>query len=111
MWYIVILAMSTLMWAAAAALMFSIFSYEDDFETLLQKRRVKFGRIRGSVDTVHELTIACAVMSLLEFLFCLYQWFTIIRLNTRNFTPEEIREGYEKIKKDLEPKKKQPAPA
>ncbi|EGU73232.1 hypothetical protein FOXB_16257 [Fusarium oxysporum f. sp. conglutinans Fo5176] len=112
-WYVLILALSTVMWLAALTVIFVLREDIDAYnESSLGKRRTGFvGDIStGTVAMLDNLSIACGCFGICAFLFCVYQWFVVHYLYSTRFKKTEMREGYRKIKK-IEPPKDGPSTA
>ncbi|KAF7131072.1 hypothetical protein CNMCM5793_004059 [Aspergillus hiratsukae] len=82
-WFIVILAFTTMMWAAAFPLMFVMRSNRDTYEVVNLDKRVVVSRQRTLIDIPYSI-------------FIIYQWCCVCQLFLGKFTPEEIRQAYEK---------------
>ncbi|EXA47002.1 hypothetical protein FOVG_04270 [Fusarium oxysporum f. sp. pisi HDV247] len=112
-WYVLILALSTVMWLAALTVIFVLREDIDAYnESSLGKRRTGFvGDIStGTVAMLDNLSIACGCFGICAFLFCVYQWFVVHYLYSTRFKKTEMRDGYRKIKK-IEPPKDGPSTA
>ncbi|RSL37949.1 hypothetical protein CEP53_015329 [Fusarium sp. AF-6] len=105
-WYMVILAVSTVLWLAAFIVIFVFRNPSQHDDSGVEKRRAGFldDVGTGTVAMVENLSIACGCFGICAFLFCVYQWSVVHRLLTTRFKKSEIREAYRK-KNKTEPEK------
>ncbi|KAJ4314509.1 hypothetical protein N0V84_008850 [Fusarium piperis] len=104
-WYMVVLAASTVLWLAAFIVIFVFRNPSEHDDSGLEKRRTGFVNDvgTGTVAMVENLSIACGCFGICAFLFCVYQWSVVHRLLTTRFRKSEMREAYgKKTKKEPE---------
>ncbi|RSL61719.1 hypothetical protein CEP54_006086 [Fusarium duplospermum] len=100
-WYMIILAASTVLWLAAFIVIFVFRNPSQHNDSGIEKRRAGFldDVGTGTVAMVENLSIACGCFGICAFLFCVYQWSVVHRLLTTRFKKSEMREAYRKKNK------------